>query len=216
MADDEETPKTRSSLGKGRMEAFSDGVIAIAITLLVLDLATRPPGSPLHQFLRGWPSYLAYLVSFLTIGAAWIAHNGLSDALDRVDQIFLRLNLLFLLAVSFLPFPTRLMADALDKSTADRRVAVVVYGLTLLVIRLLMAVLSAYAQREHLRQPRADDPDLQDARTKFRFVVVGYLVTVLLGVFLPNVAIVLYFALAVYLIVPFRTVARVVFGRQSK
>lgn len=174
MADDEETPKTRASLGKARMEAFSDGVIAIAITLLVLDLAIRPPGSPLDQFLRGWPYYLAYLVSFLTIGAAWIAHNGLSDALDRVDPIFLRLNLLFLLAVSFLPFPTRLTADALNKGTAHQRVAAVVYGLTLLVIRVLFAALAAYAQREHLRQPRADDPDLQDARRKFRFVVVGY------------------------------------------
>jgi uncharacterized membrane protein len=216
LADDEETPKTRASLGKARMEAFSDGVIAIAITLLVLDLAIRPPGSPLDQFLRGWPYYLAYLVSFLTIGAAWIAHNGLSDAVDRVDQIFLRLNLLFLLAVSFLPFPTRLMADALEKSTAHQRVAAVVYGLTLLMIRLLITALSAYAQHEHLRQPRADDPDLQDARTKFRFVVVGYGVTILLGLLLPTVAIVLYFALAVYLIVPFRTVARVAFGRRSK
>jgi TMEM175 potassium channel family protein len=184
--------------------------------LLVLDLAIRPPGPPLDQFLRGWPSYLAYLVSFLTIGAAWIAHNGLSDAMERVDQLFLRLNLLFLLAVSFLPFPTRLMADALDKSTAHQRVAVVAYGLTLLLIRLLFAALSAYAQHEHLRPPRADDPDLQDARTKFRFVVVGYGVTILLGLLLPTVAIVLYFALAVYLIVPFRAVARVIFGTPSK
>ena len=105
MADNEKTPS--ATLGKGRMEAFSDGVLAIAITLLVLDVAIRPPGSPVHQFLRGWPSYLAYLVSFLTIGGAWIAHHGLTDSLDRVDRIFLRLNLLFLLAVAFLPFPTR-------------------------------------------------------------------------------------------------------------
>jgi uncharacterized membrane protein len=68
VADDETTPI--ATLGKGRMEAFSDGVLAIAITLLVLDVAIRPPGSPLHQFLRGWPSYLAYLVSFLTIGGS--------------------------------------------------------------------------------------------------------------------------------------------------
>ena len=71
-------------------------------------------------------------------------------------------------------------------------------------------------QHEHLRQPRPDDPDLEDARTKFRFVVVGYGVTILLGLLLPTVAIVLYFALAVYLIVPFRAVARVIFGTPSK
>ena len=215
MLEGEETPQTRASLGKGRMEAFSDGVIAIAITLLVLDVAVRPPGSPLRQFLRGWPSYVAYLVSFLTIGAAWLAHNGLSDALDRVDPIFLRLNLLFLLAVSFLPFPTRLMAGALNKSSDDQRVAVVVYGLTLLVIRVLFAALAAYAQRERLRQPRADDPDLQDAHAKFRFAVVAYGVTVLLGLLLPGVAIALYFALAMYLIVPFHIVARILFATRS-
>ena len=105
------------------MEAFSDGVLAIAITLLVLDLALRPPGSPLEQFLRDWPSYLVYLVSFLTIGAAWIAHNSLTGDLDHIDRIFLRLNLLFLLSVSFLPFPTRIVGDALEKGTSWQRVA---------------------------------------------------------------------------------------------
>jgi uncharacterized membrane protein len=90
-------------VGKGRMEAFSDGVMAFAITLLVLDIALRPPGSPTQQFLRAWPSYLAYLVSFLTIGAVWVAHQGLTDRLEQVDSIFLRLNLLLLLAIAFLP-----------------------------------------------------------------------------------------------------------------
>ena len=88
MADEDAGPRKGATLGKGRMEAFSDGVLAIAITLLVLDVAIRPPGSPLKQFLRGWPSYLAYLVSFLTIGGVWIIHHGLTDGLDRVDQIF--------------------------------------------------------------------------------------------------------------------------------
>ena len=60
-------------LGKSRMEAFSDGVLAIAITLLVLDIALRPPGTPLQEFLNAWPAYLAYVISFLTIGAAWIS-----------------------------------------------------------------------------------------------------------------------------------------------
>ena len=135
------------------MEAFSDGVLAIAITLLVLDLALRPPGSPLEQFLRDWPSYLVYLVSFLTIGAAWIAHNSLTDDLDHVDRIFLRLNLLFLLSVSFLPFPTRIVGDALEKGTSWQRVAVTVFGLTVLATRLLFAAMAAYARREHLRRP---------------------------------------------------------------
>jgi uncharacterized membrane protein len=118
------------------------------------------------------------------------------------------LNLLFLLAVSFLPFPTRLVADALDKTTSWQRVAAVVYGCTLLAIRLLFAALSAYVRRAHLRSPGVHDPDLEEARKKFRFAVAAYLVAILLSVLLPIVAIVLYFAIALVMIVPFRTVAR--------
>ncbi len=215
MADDEEAAQSRVTLGKGRMEAFSDGVLAIAITLLVLDLAIRPPGSPTEQFLRGWPSYLAYLVSFLTIGAAWVAHHGLTDGLDRVDRIFLRLNLLFLLVVSFLPFPTRLVAEAIDKSTDWQRMAAVVYGVTLLLIRLVFTALSAYVRRAHLRGPGVEDPDLTEARSKFRFAVGGYVITILLSFLVPIVAIGLYFAISVFLMVPFRVVARAAFGRGS-
>lgn len=92
----------RRTLSTRRLEAFSDGVLAIAITLLVLDITVRPPGG-LADVLREWPAYLAYIVSFLTIGAVWLAHTTLTEVLARTDQILLRLNLLLLLAVSFLP-----------------------------------------------------------------------------------------------------------------
>ena len=213
MADEDLTPQQDATLGKARTEAFSDGVLAIAITLLVLDVAIRPPGSPTEQFLRGWPSYLAYLVSFLTIGGVWIIHHALTNRLDRVDPIFLRLNLLLLLMVSFLPFPTRLVADALDKTTDWQRMAAVVYGLTLLVIRLLFAVLGGYARREHLQRSGGDDPDLQDARKKLGVAVGAYVVTICLGLVVPIVAIGLYFAIAIFLIVPFGAVGRAVFGK---
>jgi uncharacterized membrane protein len=113
MPADRGIQRPRRVLGKGRMEAFSDGVFAIAITLLVLDVAVHPPGTPLEQVLHAWPAYVAYVVSFLTIGAAWLAHTALTDRLAQSDSIFLRLNLLVLLVVAFLPFPTRLVADAL-------------------------------------------------------------------------------------------------------
>jgi TMEM175 potassium channel family protein len=70
------------------MEAFSDGVFAFAATLLVIDLAIHPPGSPLDQVLHAWPSYVSYLISFLTIGAAWLAHTAMTDRLERTDSIF--------------------------------------------------------------------------------------------------------------------------------
>jgi uncharacterized membrane protein len=81
------------------MEGLSDGVFGFAATLLVLDLAVHPPGTPLQQVLHTWPGYLAYLVSFLIIGGAWLLHTALTDQLARADQLFLRLNLLFLLVV---------------------------------------------------------------------------------------------------------------------
>ena len=87
--------------------AFSDGVFSIAATLLVLDIALHPPGTPLEQALHAWPAYLGYLVSFLTIGAAWLGHSALTDRLGRADSLLLRINLLLLLVVAFLPFPTK-------------------------------------------------------------------------------------------------------------
>ncbi|HTY97845.1 MAG TPA: TMEM175 family protein, partial [Solirubrobacteraceae bacterium] len=97
-----------------RTEAFSDGVFAIAITLLVLDLGV--PSSELghlgHGILHEWPAYLGYVTSFVTIGGIWLSHHGIFRRLRFVDSRVMRLNLLLLLFVSFLPYPTRLMAEA--------------------------------------------------------------------------------------------------------
>jgi uncharacterized membrane protein len=78
---EDHAPKTHRSLSKGRMESFSDGIFAFAITLLVLDLAIHPPDSPLEQVLDAWPDYVAYFVSFLTSEAAWLGHTALTDQL---------------------------------------------------------------------------------------------------------------------------------------
>jgi uncharacterized membrane protein len=214
MATNERSSRRRVRLDKSRMEGFSDGVLAFAITLLVLDIAVRPPGTPTQEFLHGWPSYVAYLVSFFTIGAAWLAHHGLTDELDKVDPLFLRLNLLFLLAIAFLPFPTHLMVSGLEKTLTWQRLAVVVYGLTLLVIRLLLTALSAYSLRAGLRKADATNPDFDEARRKFYASIVGYLLTIVIGLFVPEVAIVLFSVIAVFLFVPFGTVVREIFGER--
>ncbi len=96
---------------------------------------------------------------------------------------------------------------------AAERVAVVVYGVTLLAIRLTFLLMDSYSRRAHLLQPTDDDPDLQEERRKLGFVVAGYSVTILLGILAPVVAVVLYFALAIVLVVPFRTVGRVLSGK---
>src|SRR3954452_2909014 len=131
----------------GRVEAFSDGVLAIAITLLVLEIHIDPSAlaEPWRAIAHEWPSYLAYVTSFLTIGGVWIAHHALFSHLAFVDSALMRLNLLILMVVSFLPFPTSLMAEALQGSERAERAAVIVYGATPAALELLAAAASRYA-----------------------------------------------------------------------
>ena len=107
-----------------RAEAFSDGVFAIAITLLVLDL--RLPGAGpehhtlIYQLLHDWPQYFAYVVSFLTIGIMWMNHHTIFAHITRVDRPLLVINLLLLMAVVAIPFPTSLVAEHLQTWAAWR------------------------------------------------------------------------------------------------
>src|SRR5262245_42743982 len=133
----------------GRLEAFSDGVFAIAITLLVLELAVdeAAAGDLIGGLLNQWPSYLAYVTSFLTIGGVWIAHAALTGALRTADGGLYRLNLLVLLVVAFLPFPTRLLGEFVMNEDAER-VASTFYGLTLLALALAFTLLVRHAARD--------------------------------------------------------------------
>ena len=216
MPADEDPPHRHRAISKGRMEGFSDGVYGFAATLLVLDLAVHPPGTPLQQVLHAWPGYLAYLVSFLTIGVSWLLHTALTDQLTRTDQLFLRINLLVLLVVVVLPFPTGLIADALrHDDISGERVYVTMYGLTLLTIRLLGSALDAYARHEHLYSPAREGEELHRDRRKLLPVVIAYVIAILIGLLLPVAAVALYFGIAVYLVVPFREAARVLHRRHS-
>jgi len=214
MPADQGMPRGRRLLSKDRMEGFSDGVFGFAATLLVLDIALRPPGTPLQQVLHAWPFYLAYVISFLTIGGAWLLHSALTDQLAQTDPLFLRLNLLVLLVVVFLPFPSGLVADALH-NTSGERVYVTMYGLTLLAIRLLGSALDAYARHAHLYSPAKEGDELRGTQLKFLPVVIGYVIAILIGLLLPVLAVVFYFGLAVYLVLPFREAARVLRRRHS-
>ena len=214
MPADQEAPGGRRSLDKGRMESFSDGVFGFAATLLVADIALGSGSSALQRVLHAWPAYVAYIISFLTIGAAWLAHTALTDRLARADPLLLRLNLLLLIAVVFLPFPTHLVAAALhNASSEDERVFVTLYGLTVLAIRVLGSALNAYARREHLYSPHEDGEEAQGPQRKLLPVVLGYVIAILIGLVVPQVAVALYFGITVYLIVPFREVARLLFRR---
>jgi len=146
----------------GRTEAFSDSVFAIAITLLVLDIGI--PGEEFDDLwsaiFHEWPAYLGYVTSFLTIGAIWLAHHAVFRRLRYANASVMRVNLLLLMAVSFLPFPTRLVAEAIRDESAERAAAIF-YGLALLAIALLLSALWGVVARDReLLVPEVSDEEV--------------------------------------------------------
>jgi uncharacterized membrane protein len=129
----------------GRVEAFSDGVFAIAITLLVLEIRVEDYDDLRSSLLHEWPAYLAYITSFTTVGSVWIAHHNLFGQLRYVDPVLLRLNLILLLFAAFLPFPTGVLAQSFHESADAERTAVVFYGAIALIIELLLRSSIRYA-----------------------------------------------------------------------
>ncbi len=119
-----------------RLEAFSDGVIAVAITLLVLDIKVPSIGTHVslaHELGRDWPHYAAYVTSFITIGIIWINHHAMLARLRETDHMILVLNLLLLLSIAVLPFATSLMAAYLQQSRGQHLAAAIYSGLFLVM-----------------------------------------------------------------------------------
>jgi uncharacterized membrane protein len=130
-----------------RLEAFSDGVFAIAITLLVLIFAeTETDHRSLSEaLLHQWPSYVAYVVSFLTIGIMWINHHTVMAQIGRVDRTFLLISVVNLMFVAFAPYPTRVVAEFIRSD--DRRAAALFYGISFTCTAISWGALWFYAAR---------------------------------------------------------------------
>ncbi|MGV0604486.1 TMEM175 family protein [Mycolicibacterium sp. XJ1904] len=186
-----------------RMEAFSDGVFAIAITLLVLEIGVPDDSAAdlLGAVVRQWPSYLTYLVSFSTIGAVWLEHTVITEFLNRATAALIRLNLLLLMLVSFLPFPTRLLGDYIGESDAER-VAVTVYGINLLLVSAVVSLMWRYAVWQRLIRTEVADADVRLITKRLTPGLAGYAVFIGVGLFFPIVAVFGYLVIAVYFIVP--------------
>ena len=133
-------------MSTSRTEAFSDGIFAIAVTLLVLELNVPQvePGGLADALLESWPSYATYMVSFLTIGIIWVNHHAVLDRIREVNRPLLFMNLMFLMAVAAIPFPTGLLGDYLQAGH-DERLAVAVYGVTMSLMGVTFGAIWAYA-----------------------------------------------------------------------
>jgi uncharacterized membrane protein len=133
----------------GRLEAFSDGVFAVAATLLVLNLTVGKSGSLAHNLAAEWPHYATYVVSFLTIGIIWLNHHSQLDRIERPDRTLMVLNLFLLMFVTLIPFPTALLAKYL-RSGSDEHVAAAFYAASLLAMAVSFFSLYLWAARKRL------------------------------------------------------------------
>lgn len=186
-------------LPANRLEAFSDGVFAIAITLLVLDLHVPESSDRLVNHLAAeWPSFLGYLVSFSFIGGSWLAHTALTHLLRVTDGVFLSLNLLLLMFVSFLPFSTSLLTKHL--TGAAEHVAVVIFGLNLTLGTLISSVMISYVARMDELKSSVDPARVAWLeRQRWRTVALFALSTVL-SAFFPKTAVGFYLLFSLLLI----------------
>jgi uncharacterized membrane protein len=192
----------------GRLEAFSDGVIAVAITLLVLNIHVPAPplgaGKTLaHELARNWPVYAAYVTSFLTIGIIWINHHVMIRRLREPDHMILFLNLLLLMSIAILPFATSLMATYL-RETSGQHLAAAIYSGSLLLMGVCFAALNRHIL---IAKPHRLREQLSAARRRQILVrsvsgVVPYAIATALAIVSPYVTLAICAALAVFYAFP--------------
>jgi uncharacterized membrane protein len=184
-----------------RAESFSDGVFAVAITVLVFNLLAIGHGPLTYRLLLdSWPQYAAYVVSFLTIGIMWLNHHTMLSRVSRVDRTTLVINTFLLMGVVAVPFPTALVADHLTADApAGGRVAAVVYGLVMIAISIGYSTMWLYlsAHRESLGAKVMRAP--RQATLRFSVGLIGYVVATLVAAFWSSgVSLAIYGLIAVY------------------
>lgn len=189
-----------------RLEAFSDGVFAIAMTLLVLEIRLPEevaPGMLGPALLHLWRSYLAFLSSFAFIGVMWVNHHRIFNLIRRTDQAILALNLLLLLGVTFLPFPTLVVARSLN--TENARVAVMFYNGVFTLIAFCWGFLWRYAVKH--RQLLGEDVDHRSVHGISRQYALGplyYIVALLIAIVSPLSSVIVDLLLAIFFALPAR------------
>jgi uncharacterized membrane protein len=183
--------------GTTRLETFSDGVFAIAATLLVLELSVSSSDELGHALLHIWPQYLAYITSFVTIGIIWMNHHHTVSLIARTDRTMLFINNLLLLTVAFLPFPTKLVGDYLRGD--GEQAAALAYAGTLVVMAILHQVWWQYARRNRrLIADETPDAALRAVDRAYWPGVPMYAAVFVVAFFSPLAAVVVTFAIAAF------------------
>ena len=198
---DRTAPGWTELLPLDRFNAFSDGVFAIAITLLALEL-TVPVASErlLSALVEQWPEFLGYFISFAFIGGMWLTHARMTRLMKQGDAAVFGINLLVLLFIGVLPFTTSLMVRNL--SGPDVEVAVLVYGINVLIASLLLSFLLVYIARDRrlVEDEVADDTLAAIARRRWAAIGVE-VIAILCALIVPMVAVALYLAATLLLLI---------------
>jgi uncharacterized membrane protein len=190
-------------MDRSRLEAFSDGVFAVAITLLALDLTVAGPaghGSLTNQLHEKWPAFLAYLISFFMIGIVWVNHHVLVRSIVKVDRTLLFLNLVLLLFVVLIPFATAIVADYFSRHDWDTQVAMMLYaGVFLGMSAGFGAIFEWTLHGQRVDQPL---PPERHWPARIRFLAGGlvYVAAIVIALFNDVASFVLIAAVAVYYI----------------
>jgi uncharacterized membrane protein len=182
-----------------RVEAFSDGVFAIAITLLILAVGVEQAlaeGDLGDQLLGLWPAYIAYAASFLTIGIMWVNHHAVFRQFARVDRPLLLLNVLLLMLIAFVPFPTRVVADH-ARAADDRQAAALLYGTTMTITAILFFSLWIYGSR-HVLRADADRREVSGITRSYLPGAPTYATATLLALVSPVASLVMFGAIALF------------------
>jgi TMEM175 potassium channel family protein len=186
---------------KTRLEAFSDGVFAIAITLLVLDLHVPEvgDGSLAHALWRQWPADVSYAVSFVTIGIIWVNHHNVFRHLERCDRRLLFLNVFLLLTVAVIPYPTALISHY--GRTPNATAAAVSYGVVMVAMALCFNAIWHYSIRAGLLAPGGDPREVSGITRSFVPGPFLYLAGTLVAFASSDVSLIVYAALAIFYVV---------------
>jgi len=220
-SESDEIPNPEEMPSPARLEAFSDGVFAIIITLLVLDL--RVPreallqGQPLRAaLLHQWPVYVAYVLSFLQVGVVWANHHTMFHYIRRSDHLLLVLNLLLLLCVAVLPFTTAVLSEYARGSAADRRLASQIYSVALGIAGVFFSAIWRHAMHAGLVARWADPHRLHALGRNWSFVPVFYGVAFALAFLDVRLSLVMYGLLLFYFALPGPAVVRWLTARRGR
>jgi uncharacterized membrane protein len=192
---------TESELAEtNRIETFSDGVFAIAITLLVLELHVpdAPEGELWHALRQEWPQFGAYLTSFVILGIMWVNHHSMFRQIRRADRGLMFLNLLLLLWTTLLPFPTSMFAEHLEDESINASVAAAVYSANLALAAIAFSLIWWYVLRKHLVDHSMTKTEVRRSLLRYSMGTVIYGACIGISFVSAQVTLLIVFLLALY------------------